>query len=284
PPPPMTRTLPLPTRTEAPPLTDLDARLRLDVAVRELTEPTVENLDRIDRALDSIAAAQAREDRDIDKGLAATHTRLLSAGHHAQAATVISRLITHRRIVAARTARQDTTIAEVPALLEQILDAVQSTGGTNRATGAGAHAAPIGLAAAELVHTIERANHAPTSTALDLTTHVRTWATNLHDGQVSGADLAEQISTAADLAEQWVQQARAILTPPKRWTHPGACPACGRNTAHVHDDSGQHVRRPALELDRANATARCLRCGARWTGEGQLRSLARVLEDQHHLT
>src|SRR3982751_3955744 len=77
----MTRTLPLPTRTEAPHVTDLDARLRLDAAVRELTEPTVEKLDRVDRVLDSLAAAQTREDREIDRGLTATHARLLRAGH-----------------------------------------------------------------------------------------------------------------------------------------------------------------------------------------------------------
>ena len=311
----MTRTLPLPTRTEAPHVTDLDARLRLDTAVRLLTQPTVEKLDRIDRALDSIAAAQTREDRDIERGLAATHARLLAAGHAAQAATVLSRLTAHRRVVAARTARQDTREAEVPPLLDLILDAVHSTGGSNGAGGAGAHAAPIGLSAAELVHTIQRtttttSSRTPspaahcgnlpdarpcgefTGEAADqwclrcawaqwahpppgLITQVRRWAAAR--GATAGVD---DITPAAQHAEQWVAQARAILTPPKRWTHPGACPACGKTTAYVADESGQQVRRPALELNRADASARCLRCDARWQGEGQLRSLARVLEDQ----
>ncbi|WP_456107117.1 DUF7340 domain-containing protein [Pseudonocardia thermophila] len=69
------------------------------------------------------------------------------------------------------------------------------------------------------------------------------------------------------------------MTPPRRWAHPGACPACGKSVAYVTDESGQQVRRPALELDRAHAAARCLRCGAVWRGEGQLRSLAAVLEE-----
>ena len=269
----MTRTLPLPTRTEAPHVTDLDARLRLDAAVRELTEPTVEKLDRVDRVLDSLAAAQTREDREIDRGLTATHARLLRAGHAAQAATVMSRLLAHRRHVADRTARQDTTTAEVPALLDLILDAVQSTGGSNGAGGAGVHAAPIGLGAAELVHTIERYTVAPRG--IYLPSHVQAWAAAR--GAVPDVD---DVTPAAQHAEEWVAQARAILTPPKRWTHPGACPACGKTTAYVADESGQQVRRPALELNRADASARCLRCSARWQGEGQLRSLARVLEDQ----
>lgn len=275
----MTRTLPLPTRTEAPHVTDLDARLRLDAAVRELTEPTIEKLDRDDPLVDSRAAQQTRDvrrqaaiDDEYEQRLVARHAALLSRKHHPQARHVLAALIAHRQQRNDLDQQRAAHEAEVPSLLDQVREAVESSSGGGTSS-AGPNRSPIGLGAAELLHTIERYTAAPRD--IYLPAHVQAWAAAR--GGVPGVD---DVTPAAQHAEQWVEQARAILTPPKRWTHPGACPACGKTTAYVADETGQQVRRPALELNRADASARCLRCGATWKGEGQLRSLARVLEDE----
>lgn len=270
----MTRTLPLPTRTEAPHVTELDARLRLDTAVAALTQPTVEKLDRDDPRSDSRAAQlaladrrQAALDEEYEQRLVTKHADLLNRKHAAQARHVLAALIAHRLARIDRQLQQRTVRAEIPSLLDQVRDAVQSSSGGGGSGSVGPNRSPIGLGAAELLHAIARATAAPRGSYLPA--WVQAWATTPDD-----------VDAAADSAEQWIEQAQAILTPPKRWTHPGACPACGKTTAYVADESGQQVRRPALELNRADATARCLRCGASWKGEGQLRSLARVLEDE----
>lgn len=232
----------------------LDAALRLSVAVDQLTKPDTATLTRVDPLLDDQAGALAHADRLTSRRLRAEHEAHLEAARN-----TLARLVAHEQRVAA----QRATTAALPCLLEQLRDAVTSTGGGGGAS-AGVHRSPIGLAAVELLRTIQVEVRSHGELLVD---DLRAWTPG-------------DVAAAADHAEAWVEAARTLLNPPRRWTHPGACPDCGARTATVTDDSGQLVRRPAIEFDRATARARCLRCPARWTTEGQLRQLARVLEQQ----
>ena len=238
---------------------DPTAALALQAAKDQLTRPEHVHLDRADPDRDDLAAQQLVQDRATDLELRCRHTAHLTAGRHAQATRTLTRLRDHRARLSAATSATATT----PSLLSQLRDAVTSTQGAGNAA-RGARRAPIGLAAAELLHTVQRAIR---SDGADLAADVRAWA-------------PADITAAATLAGAWVEQARVLLHPPRRWTHPGACPDCGHTTASVLDDTGQHVRRPALELDTVTGRARCLCCPARWTTIPQLRQLARVLEQQ----
>lgn len=246
-------------------MTDLDTQLRIAVALDQLLQPGKQHLDRADPIADPLAAAQHADERQADRELEQRHARYLRAGHHAQARRTLTQLLDHRRRVAARRHAAGATVAdaELPSLHEQLVDAVatsSNTGGGN--SKAAAHRQAIGLAAAELLHHIER-----TIGRGDVAEQARAWAACEHDDP----------DAAATLAEQWVEQARTILDPPRRWTHPGACPNCGKAIAEVRDDTGELVRRPALELDRTHGTVRCLRCGTRWVTEAQLRALERAI-------
>lgn len=247
-------------------MTDLDAHLRLTVAIDQLVQPGRQQLHRADPIADTLAAAQHADERQADHELTARHAHYLKAGYAAQATRTMTQLLDHRRRVTARREAVEltSTAAELPSLLKQLRDAVATS--TNTGDGGNSktasHRQAIGLAAAELLHGIER-----TIGRGDPTERARAWAAGDH----TDAD------AAATLAESWVEQGRGILDPPRRWSHPGACPACGCSVAHAQDDTGEVVRRPALELDRAKGTVRCLRCSTRWTTEAQLRALERAI-------
>lgn len=251
-------------------MTDLDATTRLTAAVAALTEPTTHNLRRADPAADPHAARLNADDRAHDRELAARHAHYLRAGHHAQAARTLQALIDHRtRVIQRRQRAADTTAAE-PSLLDQLRTEIGASNNTGAGGSAGPYRSIIAIPAAELLAAIQR--HVGARPDDPLPSKVRHWA-----------DAAADAEQAAATAEQWAAKIRSLLNPPKRWHHPGACPDCGHRIAHVADDSGQEVRRPAIEFDRTRGRARCLRCPARWETEAQLRQLARVLiEQQEH--
>jgi hypothetical protein len=256
-------------------ITTHDARLRLDTAVAALTQPGTADIDR-DHHTDTRRTTETREQRqaadaaaEYEQRLVARYTDLRTRHHHAQARKVLAALIAHRQRRDEVDAQRAATRAEVPSLLDQLVAEVAAS---SNAGGDGGSASPyrsvLALPALEVLSAIERATAAPRDAYI--ATHVRTWA---HDPRVD-------VDGAADLAEQWVQEIRALLDPPPRWTVPGACPACGKSHATVKDDTGQYVRRDTLEINRATFNARCVSCGTKWIGEAQCRSLGRVLRDQ----
>ena len=266
------------TEPDQPAPVDVDAaHLALDAAVAQLVQPSTERLDRADGQLDEHVAAQRAQDRAVERELEARHAKHLRARHAAQARRVLEQLSDHRRRVEERRGSDavTATTGAVPSLLDQLRDAVQSSSSTGGAASAGAHRSPIGLAAAELLAHIEReVGRGPIRQRVRLwAEQVRTWA----DEQ------PEVLAHAAQLAEQWVATGRGILNPQRRLVAKGACPQCGRTTVHQPDDTGEVVRRPALELHvgSGTASARCIApgCGAHWPA-GMLQHLARVLEEQ----
>lgn len=254
------------------------AELRLATAVAQLVEPTTQRLDR-DHPLPGTEAwtlAMADlADRDRLRARLAAALRRRDRPAARRALDALARAVTAQQ---ARTAVD----AVLPPLLDQLAAAVESTQGGGGAA-AGVHRSPIGLAAAELLADIRRtirwgelATDGPGWNP-DTAVQLRRWVGRapIWRDRAPGYLLA-----AADRAEHWVDQTRLLLDPPRRWSLAAPCPDCGARTAHILDDTGQTVRRPAIEFDRTAGTARCLRCPARWTTEAQLRQLARVLAGQ----
>jgi hypothetical protein len=164
---------------------------------------------------------------------------------------------------------------QLPSLLDQLLDAVHPSQGGGGA-GAGPHRAPADLSAAELVAQIRRAVGARPEQ--DLAMRLRSWASLANHWR--GTDPV-RLTWAADSAEYWVSAAQGVLDPPRPLDLVAACPECESRIVYVNDDSGELVRRPALQVDRITGTARCLArgCSATW-GPERLAFLAAVLEQQ----
>lgn len=264
-----------------------NAQLRLDTAVQQLIQPGREQLDR-DSEITSPAAREAatEERREHKATLDAAWARLRHAqaqradavtkpaaaaaarAAHAELRTIADLTTRQTAREQARTARH----ADLPSLLDQLLDAIPGGGDTDHGKGpTGAHRAALAFAALDLITDIQRTIGAQHRNAL--TADLRAWTERAVHWRASDP---ARLLAAATAAEGWVETGRAILTPPKRWTLYGACPACGARTAHVQDGD-ELVRRPALELDRATVSARCLRCGTRWASD-KLPLLAAVLE------
>lgn len=254
------------------------ARAALDAAVQQLTQPTRVPIDRDSAAHPDVAEVEAEAQRrhaDADRRLRAQHANALhrrdSAGMRRALARIIALERQRRDQATARAADRGWT----PSLLEQLRDAVQSTSGGGGAS-AGPHRSPIGLAAAELLTHIQRTTRAPAD--VDLAAHLHGWARDAGHWQTDDPD---RLLVNATLAQQWAASAHNLLNPQRPLTLAEPCPECGRAIAHVRDDTGEIVRRAALELDRDTGTARCTAagCGATWPPE-RIQLLAAVLEEQ----
>lgn len=209
----------------------------------------------------------AREALAITARLRDRHAALLRAGQPAQARRVLARLIDHERRRQARAAASLLRHGAVPSLLDQVREAVTSSSGNGHRGSAGPHRSPIGLSAAELLGAIEReVGHRYTG---PLDRDVWAW--------VNGHTAAPW---AVDTMAGWVSRARAVVDPPRPVSLAAACPQCGRSVVHV-EDSGERVRRAALQVDRTTGTAACIApgCDAVWTPD-RWAFLAAVLEQQ----
>ena len=155
--------------------------------------------------------------------------------------------------------------AHVPALLDLVADAVESSTGTGHRSSRGTSRSPIGLSAADLLSDIEAVvGRGPRSWLVR-----RAWRwVHTHSADPH----------AVDTLAGWVSRAREVVEPPRPLRLAAPCPACGRAVVMV-EDGGERVRRPALEVDRASMWARCLACPARWS-PAHLVHLAAVLDQQ----
>lgn len=270
------------TEPDQPAPVDVDAaHLALDAAVAQLVQPSTERLDRADGQLDDHVAAQRADDRATERELELRHAGYLRAGHAAQARRTLEQLLDHRRRVAARRGSEAVTATAgvVPSLLDQLLASVGGSGGDNGAAGAGAHRAPIALAAAELIGHIQRTIRWGRLASGDKDPHpdvrvqLRRWAAR---APLWRDQHPEYLAVAAQHAEGWVASVRALLNPGKRTTITDPCPECRRTVAYVLDDEGQTVRRAALEVDLTHKIGRCHGCHSTWPPE----FLARLLQQQ----
>lgn len=257
------------------------AQLSLDAAVQQLIQPATETIQRATADTDPAVRDTDTEHTTRTRELRAQHTAARLRRDPAAMRRALTQLITHEQQHRARR----TTTATLPSLLDQLRDAVESSSSTGGAASAGAHRSPIGLAAAELLGEIRDAARTVPSPrddqqrpVTDLAALLRHWAS--HAGHWRTTD-PDRLVHSAQAAERWVATGRAVLNPPRRLTAVGACLVCGRATAHVRDDAGEIVRRPALELDPTTGTARCIApgCGAYWPAE-KVPFLAAALEDQ----
>lgn len=275
-----------------------DAQQRLAAAVGELLQPTRVDVAR-ERGTTDIAADQADDEAEHRERMAKLRRRHADyarrrdhAGMRRTLAVIVQWETTHREALAAQAARA----TELPSLLDQLVDAVQSTQGAGGVASAGVHRWHYGVDAAQLLADIDRtvrptparqapyrplvelpADHRARPRTRDLPRLIRSWA------GLAGywrTQRPQQLLANAAAAERWITHARDVLSPRRLLTAVGECPSCGQATAHVASGD-EWVRRPALEIDVATGWARCIvpGCGSTWAPE-QLAFLASVLEQQ----
>lgn len=247
------------------------ARLALDTAVQQLIQPGRIPIDRDTTDHPDVAEVEA-EHQAADRRARDAHAAAVRRHDGPAKTRAMRRILLLEQQRQARTADRGWT----PPLLDQLIDAVESSSGGGTVPAAGVHRAPIGLAAAELLAHIQRTTRA--RTVADLGEHLRAWARDAGHWQTD--DPARLLVNAA-LAQQWAADAHNLLNPQRPLTLAEPCPHCQRSIVHVRDDTGEVVRRAALQIDRNDGSARCIGpgCGAVWTTE-HLPLLASVLEEQ----
>lgn len=296
-----------------------NAQLRLEVAVSQLVQPGIERLDRDDPATSPAAAELAREvaaeheaakrrlqmrhkaqmaaantaaaeaeraaqpvegETDDEADRRRTYVRQrkqVAADHYDEARETLRRIVDLGRRIGERTRQRLAREAAVPSLVDQLIEAIPGGGDSDHGRpSAGSTRAAVALDVVELVHAMQEATRC--RTLRGLSEALRAWAQQARHWRTGNP---EYLLQAASAAEAWVSTGRTLLNPPKRWSFMAACPQCETSVTHVRDSSGEVVRRPALELDPATGTARCLApgCGARWDSR-RLLLLAQVLEEQ----
>jgi hypothetical protein len=253
------------------PDTNATAHTTLAHAVDQLCSPGRHRIARADPIVDDQAAQLLADDRATTAELTAAVQRWRDTRHRTRLARAQAALDDHARRVTARRARISavTAVAYTPPLLDQLRAEIAASSSGTGSGSASPYRSVIAIPAAELLAHIERTVGHHRRRRRPLVDDVRAWATNPPD-----------LPAAATQAQRWAEQITTLLNPPKRWHHPGACPDCGHSVAYTPDDTGQTVRHPAIQFNRDQGTAQCLRCPARWTSPAALRNLARVLVQQ----
>lgn len=247
---------------------DRDALTRsLRTAVDQLTRPGLVELRRDIPHPGTIAWQLVADDRALETDLA---DRIRSAHESGDDESGQRALADLERLNQRKQARTATT-APIPPLLAQLLDEIPNSSNGESGTGKPGSRSPLAVGALDLAQDIARAVGAPVGARL--LPAVRDWASSAPDW------IDDHLAERTARAMSWPEQVRGVLDPVRRWTAAGCCPDCGNDAAWIIDDSGERVRRPALEFDRAEGVARCLRCPARWRTEAQLRQLAKYLTE-----
>jgi hypothetical protein len=190
-------------------------------------------------------------------------------------------------VVLRRGGRRSGTLHERPCLLEQLAQAVESSGGRASGRGRGSPA-PLDPGALDLLEEIR-------ATARELW---RTEATvmcgrtvvqqprvlddlpvpeRIRRGAryVSGA--GRQVSDIAwltNLVGNWVEKINAHINPEMAMEVLAPCPACGRRWVYVDDDAGGQKRVAAVVAGPTGARCRSLACGHEWRGASGMEEMA----------
>lgn len=247
------------TTTAAPPAPRL-ADLAVDLLAPRRVEVAREG--EPDDPADDLAEDDAETERLRSRLRTASRGRTRPAAAQARR-RALGELTAHADRVRRRRAGQQVGHGRVPALLDQVVDAIESSSGSGHRTAAGPHRSPIGLSAAALVADIER--HVGGGPRRELVSRCWAW---VRSGPADAQVLAG-----------WVSRAHAVIDPPRPVELAAPCPQCGVAVVHTPDDSGERVRRPALAIDRVSGTVSCCGCRASW-GPDLWEFLARVLDDQ----
>lgn len=254
------------TEPEQPEPPDLDAaRLRLDVAVQQLIQPSTEKLNR-DRPEHHPDAADIQAEHDAEIARLQRRLRDQQSRRDHDAMTYTERRIEQ---LAERARARTVQQTQLPSLIDLLQDELAASTSRGGAPSAGATRSLLALPIAELLgdirHTLRTARPAPPRHA-PLAEQLRAWNQNAGHWRTEHPDY---LAHAADQAEKWVHTARTLLNPPRTFGLVGECPACGHRTAHVRDDTGEWIRKDALQVSYADETARCVRpaCGATWPRE-----------------
>lgn len=240
----------------------LDAALRLTVAIDQLTQPGHHTLDR-----NATLTAQARTEADTAH---LGHCRVLrwkltqardQHDHDRLTGALREAGRRHRAHRASLTAQH----AVLPSLLDQLVDAVESTGGSGSAS-RGVHRSPLNAAASELITDIARTiscRHFDNHRSICL----RDWAGDFD------RDLAD-----AEHAERWVTDARAIIEPARYTEAKAPCPICHTRRVRVIEN-GEPVIKAAIQVNLTRGHATCIApgCTGRWD-RAHFKLLAGILE------
>jgi len=254
-----------------------------------MTEPTGQPVTdsgvRLSAAIDQLLLAETRElDRDqsdVRRQLADEQTsyladmtylaeRIRDGADRAdeqtieRARTAIDEVVDrHRSRVTALT----TTTARLPSLLDQLHDAVTSANGVGNGS-RGPHRSPLNSTAVEVLTDIRRTVVDPDADEPQQL-HVALAAWRPAD-----------VDAAAEKAERWVIDARAIVSP-ARWTEAARpCPNCGTRHVFVTED-GQRIRKAAIQVNLTEGYAACIAhsCSA-WWDRTRFTLLAAALEHE----
>ncbi|GAB3873842.1 hypothetical protein GCM10029964_014780 [Kibdelosporangium lantanae] len=161
-----------------------------------------------------------------------------------------------------------TELAPVHSLVEQVTHAVMPGNERNAKITGSASRPPASLGAVGLLAEVRqevirccRGHDHPQPG--ELADRLRWWVAHAEDWQHTAPDY---VLWAAEVATDWVRQARQLLDPSPRFTLRGrACPVCGTSTIQVwSDEEGDYVRRPALSIDPERVEAVCGDCGQCW--------------------
>lgn len=178
-------------------------------------------------------------------------------------------------------------LRERPSLLEQLADAVTSSGGLASGRGRGSPA-PLDPGAFDLLEEIR-------TTARDLwRTEARVMcgrtvvqaervlddlpvAERIRCGAryVSGAGRqVKDVSWLTDLLGGWVERINAMLDPEQQMEVLAPCPACGLRWVYLDDDAGEQKRVAALVAGPTGARCRNVGCGHEWQGAAGMETIA----------
>lgn len=235
---------------------DMPAALRLSVAIDELTQPGIHQLDRDHAAARDQLRNVNRIHVEHIRMLRARHTYATERGNIDGAERALCAMRTagaiHRRHLRRLHAGLRPITAYLPSLLAQVDEAVHSTNGSGNGS-RGAHRSPLNTTAVELLAAIRRTTRAA-------------------DGQPTYNALTawqpDDPEAAVEDARRWVMEARAIVSP-ARWSEAiRPCPAC-RNRHVIVTEDGQKIRKAAIQINLTDRYAACIHpsCEAWWPPE-----------------
>jgi hypothetical protein len=175
--------------------------------------------------------------------------------------------------------------AELPSLLDQLEDAVESSN-SHGSKASSVYKAPAHLDVVALLTDIDRTIAIGLRSVgyrgrLDLprAQKIKVWASHAGEWRAVRPDYLHE---SVGVVRRWVIRGRNILVPDPQTieTRAQPCPQCKSRTAMVwNEDLGERVQRPSLYLDTSTLIVVCRCCGEQWPASMHA-FLRRLLEDR----